>query len=436
MNSISLSEPSSHEADIQAAKHYHRNFNAGLIHGIFFQASAAFANINTVLPAFVSLLTSSTFAIGLLAGVQGIGGVLPQMFTAYLLEDKVHKKPYLLAIITLRWISWAFLAWLTFTYGSAHPTLILIVLIILFSLFSIAGGVGTVVYADIFSKAIPAQRRGRFTGLRQMLGFTMAIGAGYVVKRILDNDSGIPFPNNYALIFMLSALFLLIAFLGFALIKEPAYPTTRTAQSLSDMLRQALLLARQNSNFRRVLWTKALMMAGLALAPFYVVYARTEIGVEAGMIGLFLMAQMVGGASSNILWGWLGDRVGNKQVILWTAVSGTLIPLLALLATTMSPYIFLAVFAALGATMSGMNLGFNNFMLEMAPLELRPTCIALQNSLLAPLALLPILVGLLIQTISFPILFVAIILLMMINIVLSTGIIEPRSCPEIRCVRI
>jgi MFS family permease len=33
------------------------------------------------------------------------------------------------------------------------------------------------------------------------------------------------------------------------------------------------------------------------------------------MIGVYLSAQMAGAALSNLLWGWLGDRYGNRTVI-------------------------------------------------------------------------------------------------------------------------
>ncbi len=422
------------QAEAESEKFYQRNFFAGLVHGIFFQAADAFGSIHTVLPSFVALLTPSTIAIGLMAAVRGFGEIVPQMFTAYLLEDRPRKKPYLLWVITTRWVSWAILAYLTFAFGATRPGLVLAVLITLFSLFSIAGGMGTVLYADIFSKAIPAQRRGRFTGWKQLVGYALAIGAGYVVKFILDNELRFPYPANYALIFLLSAVGLLIAFTGFALIREPVYPTKRVSQSVGDLLRRAWGLARQNTNFRRLLWARGLTTAVLALAPFYVVYARNEIGVDAGTVGLYLSAQMAGGALSNLLWGWLGDKFGNRSVIVGTAVTGGLTPLLALLVPATTPALFLPVFALLGATISGMRLGYSNFILEMASVELRPTCVALQNTLLTPVSLLPLAAGALIGTISYPILLSGGAALMAINVVAAILLIDPRHHPESGCL--
>ncbi|MGD8794733.1 MAG: MFS transporter, partial [Anaerolineae bacterium] len=340
----------------------------------------------------------------------------------------------LLAIITVRWVSWALLAFLTYQYASTRPELVLAVLIGLFALFSVAGGMGTVVYADVFSKAIQARRRGRFVGLRQLFGYLMAIGAGYVVKFILDDPGRFPFPANYALIFALSAALLLVAFTGFALIREPVYPVQRTSRSLGDLLRRAVVLARQNSNFRRLLGARALTATVLALAPFYVVYARTNIGVDPGMVGLYLSAQMAGGAISNLLWGWLGDRSGNRAVIVGTAIAGGLAPVLALLVPWTTDLLFILVFAALGATISGMRLGYSNFILEMAPVELRPTCIALQNTLLTPVMVLPLVVGVLIEAWSYPFLLAGGIGLMAVAVTLGLRLLDPRHGAEGACV--
>ncbi len=434
--SAELPERSQEIAQFQAdvERFYRRNFLAGLVHGVFFQIADAFGNIHTVLPTFVATLTPSMVAVGLMAAVQGVAQVLPQMFTAYLLEDRPRKKPYLLWIITVRWVSWLVLAWLTYAYGAQRPGLVLGVLVTLFSLFALAGGMGAVVYADVFAKAIPAERRGRFTGLRQLIGYALAIGAGYVVKLILGNPGRFPYPSNYALIFLLSAGTLLIAFTGFALIREPVYPVQRVSRSLGELLRRAWGLARINANFRRLLWARALVTAGLALAPFYAVYAKQAVGIDPGTVGLYLSAQMAGAALSNLLWGWMGDRFGNRTVILGTSVAGGLAPLLALAAPWISPLLFLPAFFFLGATISGMRLGFPNLLLEMASVELRPTCVALQNTLLTPVTLLPLLVGGLVSAVSYPVLLLSGGLLMAASLWFGLGLQDPRHRGEGACL--
>jgi len=413
--------------------HYRRNFTAGLIHGVFFQAAAAFGSIYTVLPSFVALLTASPLAVGLMAAIQDAGEILPQLFTAYWVEPKPRKKPILVGVVFIRLISWVLLAWLTFQLGASRPEIVLAVLLTFFSLFSIAGGVGAVVYADIFAKAIPAARRGRFTGWKQLLGYAAAIGAGYVVKLILDDNSGLPFPTNYALIFAFSAVLFSVALFGVSLIKEPVQPVQRNAASFPDLLRRSLGIVRANANFRTLVGVRALTMAGLALAPFYVVYAQKNLGVDAGTIGIYLSAQMAGAAASNLMWGWLGDRYGNQPVVVGTALAGGLASLLALLTPAGLPQLYVLVFVLLGAAMSGLRLGHPNLLLEMAPAHIRPTCVALQNTLVAPVVLLPLAVGIAVQVVSYQVLLALGVAVMAVAMLLALRLRDPRRNPDGAC---
>lgn len=420
--------------EAESRRHYPRNFVAGLIHGIFLQMSVAFGSPHTVLPAFVTLLTPSTVAIGLMAAIEGVGEVVPQLFTAYLLEDKPRKKPYLLAVIITRWLSWIILAGLTYRYGLARPTLVLFILIGLFSLFSLAGGMGAVVYADIFARAIPARRRGRFVGTRQIIGFALAILAGWIIKLILDHETAYPFPTNYSLIFALSAFSLGVAITGFVLIREPIYPVKRENESLPAMLRRAVGLVRINANFRRFLAAQAVIGLGVGLSPFFVVHARHTLNLSAGAVGLFLSAQMAGAALSNLLWGWLADRYGNRTVIIGTIISGSLAPLLALLLPAVAPAAYALVFVAVGAMFSGRRIGPNNFILEMASPQLRTTCVALQNTLIAPVMLLPLAGGFLLEMFPFAALFGVEAILMSLGLLISWRLLDPRHGPAGACI--
>ncbi|NOX61430.1 MAG: MFS transporter [Chloroflexi bacterium] len=414
--------------------HYRRNFIAGLIHGVFFQASAAFASIHTVFPSLVALLTPAASAVGLMATLQNVGTVVPQLYTAYLIDGRERKKPWLLAIITTRFLSLGLLAWLIFQFGLSRPNLVLVALLALFGLFSLIGGMGTVIYADIFARAIPARRRGRFVGARQLFGYGLAILAGYVVKWILGQPERFPFPLNYALIIGLSAVTLAIALSGFALIKEPKPTTaTRVLTSPQSIVQTSLALLRQSGNLRLLLLNRSLLTLSLALAPFFVVYARNDLAVPAATVGLYLSLQMLGAALSNILWGWLSDARGNRTVILGTSFSAMLAASLAWLTPESLGWLFGGVFLLLGATLSGMRVGYSNIILEMADEATRPVCVALQNTALAPLALAPLLVGFLAEIAPYSLLFALAAGLALVGLLAGLRLREPRFDAAGRC---
>ena len=413
---------------------YRRNFTGGMIHGVFFQLSEAFSNINTVLPSFIATLTGSTIIIGVLVVAQRLGEVIPQMFTAHLVEGRRYEKPILMWIITMRWVSWAFIAAVTALFALDKPDLVLFLLVGLFAAFSMAGGVGAVVYADVFAKAIPTERRGRFIGWKQLIGYTLAIGAGWVVAWILANPDRIPYPYNYALIFALAAVFLLIALGGIAIVREPPSTHERQVESFGDTLRRAAHLTRINSNFRWLVTARGLTAIFVMSAPFFVVFALNDIGVAQASVGLYLAAQMTGAALSNLLWGYLGDRFGNRTVIVGTSIAGLGAALAALAALSLGPLPLYLTFFLVGTTISGLRLGYSNIILEMSPDHLRATCVALLGTLLAPLALVPLVIGIAVTWIPLSVILVMDAIAMTGAVIASLVVRDPRNGADGACI--
>jgi MFS family permease len=171
----------------------------------------------------------------------------------------------------------------------------------------------------------------------------------------------------------------------------------------------------------------------LSIAPFFTV-AALGMGVSEATVGLYLSTQMAGAAASNLLWGWMGDRHGNRPVIIGVAVAGLAASAAALSATVVGESTLFLTFFLTGATMSGFRLGYPNFILEMAPEHLRATCVALQNTLLAPLVILPLVVGLLASTVSLSWVFGAVAALMAVGVFVTWRLIDPRKDPAGACI--
>ncbi len=414
--------------------HYRRNFIAGLIHGVFFQASAALSSIHTVLPSLVAALTPAASAVGLMATLQSVGQVLPQLYTAYLVDRMPRRKPLLLGIITFRFLSFLILAWMVYVYGLTRPMLVLGALLFLFGTFSLLGGMGSVVYADIFSRAIPAQRRGRFAGLRQLFGYLLAILSGYFVKWVLGQPHRFPFPNNYAIILGASGVTLAIALTGFALIKEPPVPERRVLRHRHAVWGTAWRLFKSSHSLRVLVLVQGLIMLNLAIAPFFVIHAKQDLGIPPATVGIYLSLQMAGAALANIPWAWLSDHRGNRAVIVGIALTGLLTTMLAFLTPASLGWLYGGVFILLGATISGTKVGFANIILEMADDATRPVCVALRNSALLPIAIAPLLVGFLTRWFSYPILFVGAGVIALTALLLAIfHLPEPRYQPDVIC---
>jgi MFS family permease len=378
-----------------------RNFFGGLWHGAFLVFGMALTRPTTVIAAFVAELTGSTVWVGGLSTVLTVAAALPQLFVAHWIEPRPSKKPYLLLAIYLRVASWAVLAVMVALFGAHRPDLLAWALVGLLALFYAGGGLGNIPYTDIIGKVIPASRRGAFFGGKQALAGPLSVGAALLVRQILAQAA---YPNNYALLFGLAAAGLAVASLGFWLIREPARAgASGRPQPWRTYWAQLAVTARQ---LKTLVTVQLLTGFSLMALPFYVVYAREELGATPEAVGWFLFAQVLGGVVGNLAWARLVDRAGVKTMLTICAISSAAAPLLAALLGPLGwPALLPTVFLA-GAAFDGRQVGFQSALLALAPATERPTFAALNAVLVLPVAVLPLLAGLLLQSWPYAALFV------------------------------
>jgi len=144
------------------------------------------------------------------------------------------------------------LALLVFGWERNKPHFLIMTLIISIGTFSFLGGAAAVAFYDIWAKVIPSNLRGRFFAFRQLGGGILAVGAGILVKIILSSRRFI-FPTNYALLSLLSFLFISISYLALGSVKEPEEKEVRPPLKFSVYLRRVMEILKSDSNLRRFL---------------------------------------------------------------------------------------------------------------------------------------------------------------------------------------
>lgn len=408
------------------AVHIRFNFAMGLIHGVLFQTGMAFSAPMSVLPVFLSHFTGSLTMIGVFSSLMNAGGVLPQLFVAHRLESRPRKKPVLVVAIWVRAAAWAILGLLAYFCAVRNALIILVALLVLLFTFSFAGGVATIPFTDIWGKALPATLRGRFFGHRQFWGGLMAVGAGYVVKRILG-DPSLSFPRNYAFLFLLSFAFIALSYVALSSVREPEGEPHVQPRRLGVFLRQSIRILWEDRNFGWFILSQLAVGFSAFAMPFYVLYGKNELGMAAEQVGVLVGAQMAGAIVSNLVWAPLSDRVGNRIVIMLTAATAAAIPLLALLSSTVGWTLLVAVFVLIGFSVSGGGIGFRNYLLEIAPEHVRPAYIALQGTLMGFTFAMPVLGGLVVDVYSYQAAFVVTVIALLIGVWLSFKLKPVRS---------
>ena len=403
-----------------------RNFFSALWHGAFLALGMALTQPTTVVAAFVADLTGSTIWVGGLSTVLTIAGALPQVFIARWVEPRPRKMPYLMLAIYLRVASWGALAGLTYAIGASRPRLLAWVLVGLLAVFYAGGGLGGVPYTDIIGKIIPQKRRGVFLGGRQALAGPLAVGAALVAQQVLARTA---YPTNYALLFGLAALSLLVASLGFWLIREPPRgDADGEVPSWREYGEQLLKTARR---LRTLIGVQSLTGFSLMVLPFYIVYARQELGAPQGAIGWFMLAQVLGSVLANLVWARLVDRYGSRRMLATCAVTSMLTPLLAILLGRFGWIGLLPVSFLGGATFNGRAVGFFSALLELAPAAERPTYSALNAVLILPVAFLPLIAGALLECWSYPTLFLIAASFIGMGALLTRRLSDPKDVEDL-----
>ena len=272
-------------------------------------------------------------------------------------------------------------------------------------------GFGGPPWMEIVAVTIPASRRSGLFGRMQAFGGVAAFSAGFVIQWLLGTT--VPYPYNYALTLFLGALFLAGSLLCMVFIKDPGTDTPHQVTSMQEHLRRLPSAFRSNRLFRQVIYTRLLMGAIYLALPFFAIHAQKDLGFAPSMVGLFVSAQMVGGVGGGPLWGYLGDNHGPRWVVRLVTVFFFMTGVLALMAraaffsgiTGLSLALYMVLYFCIGAAFGGTWIGFTNYVLDIAVPEQRATLVGLFNTISAPLTLLTMVGGWLLQATNYTWLF-------------------------------
>ncbi len=385
---------------------YRWNFVAFVVDYVFFGVAVSFAKPDSVLPAFVRQFTRSAPVIGLVSTVWNGCWLLPQVLSARWINDKPHKKPYLIAGLSGRVAFWiiALALWL----GLARDTgMMLLLFFVCLGMFTISDSLAGVAWFDIMARAIPVKRRGRLLGIAQTISGLAGLGVGWVIGRILESAQ-LPFPSDYALIFTLAGVAFIPSTVALVLLRETKADMAERAPGKSHQNGWLTPLL-HNPTFRQLMVHRILAgMVSLAI-PFYVVHATDVLKLSQAVIGSFVAAQQVAGVATGALLGLVSDRWGPCHTIRISSAISIAGPLFALVAHLADGGLLVRayplVYVALGVYQSSIMLGFYNYLLEIAPDDMRPSYIGLSNTIMGVLTLAPTAGGWLLEATSYTVLF-------------------------------
>jgi MFS family permease len=369
-------------------KNLKHNILVNVMDGGFFGLALGFASFSTIIPLFVSQMTSSALLIGLIPGLHVIGWQLPQLLTAKRIAAMNRYKPYVVFMTIqerLPFLGLAIVSGLLPAIGN-RPALLLTFLILTWQ--GIGGGLTANAWQNLIGKVIPSEYRGTFFGLQSaasnLLSSIGAIGAGAILERL-------PNPVNYTICFLAATGMMFISWFFLRATRESKHVVEIAAITHEPLWNSITKILKRDRNFFWFLLSRMLSQFGLMAFAFYTVFAVRYLGMSNFMAGVMTSILLITQVSANPLLGWLADHSNRKSILEMGSIATALSALLAIISPNVYWFILVFILAGLANT-AFWTIGIA-LSLEFGPENERPTYIGMANTLIAPSALLAPMLG-------------------------------------------
>lgn len=367
---------------------FKHNYLFNVLDGSFFGFALGFASFTTVIPLFVSSMTSSALLIGLIPAMHNIGWMLPQLLTAQYISNLRRMKPFVMLLTVqerLPFIGLTITALLLHRIGFKVG---LVVTFILLAWQGIGGGLTANAWQNMIGRVIPSENRATFYGFQSaganLLASIGAVAAGFILE-------GVRPPYDYAVCFAIAVILMGISY--FMIGQTIEYPSEQenSVSGKDSFWQDVRNILRNDKNFDWYLVGRALMQFSLMAIAFYTVYAVNMLGMSKSGAGVMASVLMMTQVIANPILGWLADKLGRRFVLTAGAVCAGLSALVAFWAPDKNWFYLVCVLAGLAGT-SNWTIGLA-ITIEFGSDHNRAAYVGLANTLIAPAALLALIIG-------------------------------------------
>ncbi|KKM11116.1 hypothetical protein SY88_10315 [Clostridiales bacterium PH28_bin88] len=229
---------------------------------------------------------------------------------------------------------------------------------------------------------------------------------------MLDPGS-FPFPLNYTIVLFTAFTGLFIASFAFLTLREPPSEVAGANQPFWHFLRSIPGILRKDNKFLRFIIVQNTTSISLMVLPFYLVFAKEVMKIDNSFIGNYLIFQVTGTILSNFFWGRVGTVWSSKAVVKSCILLGSLVPLVALATATLGAGPYSVVFFLIGFLISGRRIGFDPYLLSLAPAGERTVYLGISGTLSILVAISPVVGGVVIELLGYNFVFLAVTLVML-----------------------
>jgi MFS family permease len=355
---------------------------------VLFVFALSLVSSSTVMPAFAQRLGASNLVIGAIPAAFTLGFFLPGIFSASYVEQLPRKLPFLLRFTLLERVPLLVVAIVALGFAKSDPLLVLVVLLLSVGSMATASGTLWPGWAELIAKIIPVHLRGRMFAYSSGLGALLGLLATAVVGYFLES---FPFPLNYSLCFGAAFVAAIASYGVVATTREYPLASTKPAVPLGLYLREVPGVLRRDPDFAWFLVVRGCVNAGGLANGFFTASALRELHAAEWQVAAFTSFLLLGQTIGNAVLGYVGDRRGQKLVLVAGVVTQVVANLVALAAFDVPA--FYVVFFLVGASNAAATVVGGVLPLEYADAADRSTYVALASAAVTPPVMLAPLVG-------------------------------------------
>jgi MFS family permease len=407
----------------EADKNYRWNFAVNLLDGAWFWFGLSFISATTLLPLFVTKISTNPLWIALLAVLTQAAWSLPQLIAAGPTERVARKKAIIVNLGFFTERVPLFVLPLAALLAVQQPMLALLLFFVGYAWHGFGAGAVAPAWSDLIASCFPVDKRGWFFGLTAFIGTGLgavgALGSSWLLETY-------PYPLNFALNFLIAAVAILISWGFLALAREPVRPLPVHIEPPPSSSKKIEQVVRTDTNYRNFLVARLLGSLGRMGAGFITVAVMLHWAPPDATVGLFTVALLLGQTLGTLAAGLVADRWGHKMSLTIGMVVNAASFALAWLAQ--DTLWFYPVFLLNGAANGMLIVSSVLSVMEFSAPEDRPTYIGLGNTVTGIGSAIAPLIGGLLAVISYDFLFVASAVVSIVGVVvLAVFVREPRG---------
>jgi MFS family permease len=368
-----------------------KNNYKNVVHAFFLALAITIAEPSTILPLMVHHFSENVVIVGVFASLLRGGAIIIQLYAAFHAQAYKRVLPYLGKVFFFRWISWFSIGLSIYFIGDSNKPLTLFFIGAGLFFFSFTAGFGAIYFKELQAKLFSKAYRGKTMANRQIAGSVASIISGGVAGYVLNHYEA---PMNYAYLFMVSSLFMIVGFATFVTIEEPSKENvSRKEQNFRLFIRNAVALLKED---KRLQWQIAAILLSYSYflsMPFVILHANSSFTLTGWMLGGFITVQMLGSiVGSMFLWRKIHDYEKMLSLSFLFMIAAFV---MALSASSVAMYAM--IFLLFGVALDGFNIAGMNLVIESAPEEKRPIYTALQTNIVSLGLFFPVLGGIILK---------------------------------------